>query len=144
MRTSHLAREEHVSDNVAIVQRMTDLWTAGDIEGAMACIHPEVVLRQPTSLPWGGDHVGHEGMARMFEIMGAELDQDMGPMSLLGCGDVVVTRQDVTWTNRKTGATAFVPRVEVMAFRAGAVSEFDVYLKDVHALLGILSADSHG
>lgn len=130
-----------MASNVEVVERLTQRWAAGDVEGAMACVHPDVLIRQPESLPWGGDHVGHAGMGRMFEVMGAELDQDMSPMVIQPCGDRVVTFQNVTWTNRKTGRQADVPRIEVISFRDGMAAEFDVYLKDTQALLGLVGGD---
>lgn len=127
-----------MSDGVEVMQRMTNLWAAGDQAGAMRCVSEKVVLCQPESLPWGGEYVGHDGMARMFELMYQDLDQDMGPVNLDGCGSTVYTRQDVTWRNRSTGKSVAVPRLEVVTIEDSVATRFDVYLKDVHALLSIL------
>lgn len=127
-----------MSDGIDVLQRMTSLWAAGDQAGAMQCVSENVVLSQPESLPWGGEYVGHEGMARMFELMYQDLDQDMGPFIFDDCGPTVFTRQEVTWRNRATGNSVTVPRLEVVTIAGQVATRFDVYLKDVHALLSIL------
>jgi ketosteroid isomerase-like protein len=127
-----------MTDNVEILRAMARTWAAGDQLAAMDYVAPDVVIVQPESLPWGGEHHGHDGMNAMFAAMYQDLDQDMERMTFVGSGDKVVTMQGVTWRNRKTGATASVPRVEVVTFADGKATRFDVYLKDVHALLSIL------
>ncbi len=128
-----------MTDNVEILKAMAALWAAGDAQAAIdTYISPDVVQVQPESLPWGGEWHGHDGTAEMFAIMYADLDQEMEPMTYVGAGDTVVTQQKVTWRNRKTGASALVPRVEIATFADGKAVRFDVYLKDVHKLLSIL------
>jgi uncharacterized protein len=130
---------EQMTEGVQILEAMAATWAAGDMQGAMEkYIAPDVVLVQPESLPWGGEHHGHDGMTAMFAVMYADLDQEMEPMTYIGSGDKVVTKQDVTWRNRKTGTSVFVPRLEIVTFANGKAIGFDVYLKDVHALLSIL------
>lgn len=125
--------------NAQIIRELTDAWAAGNHKAAMAAVHPDVVIRQPLSLPWGGEHRGHEGMAKMFEIIGAELDQEMAPMVIEAWGDRVITYQDVRWIHRASEATVDVPRLEVVTVNDDMAAEFDVYYKDTYALMNLLA-----
>ena len=61
--------------NEATVARLSACFGAGDLEGAFACLSPEVVwtLPAPRALPYGGRYVGHAGYADWFRRVRATL-----------------------------------------------------------------------
>jgi hypothetical protein len=53
---------------VEIVAELARRFQAGDAEGAFRLFHPAIRVEQPASLPHGGWHDGHVGMAAMGAI----------------------------------------------------------------------------
>ncbi len=53
---------------VEIVAELARRFQAGDAEGAFGLFRPEIRIEQPASLPHGGWHGGHEGVAAMGAI----------------------------------------------------------------------------
>lgn len=51
------------------MRRWVEDFTAGNLGGVMEAMHPEVVMNEGESLPWGGDHVGREGFQRLLETI---------------------------------------------------------------------------
>jgi hypothetical protein len=50
---------------VAVVTELARWFAAGDGAGALALFAPDIRIEQPASLPHGGWHDGHDGMASM-------------------------------------------------------------------------------
>ena len=80
--------------------------------------HPDVIIREPASLPYAGEWVGFDGLARLFGRM-REVWSD------LRVEDMQAAQQDQTvymtcslhLTARATGATVVQPFAEVLRFR---------------------------
>ncbi|ROO85908.1 ketosteroid isomerase-like protein [Actinocorallia herbida] len=122
-----------------VVAEMGKRFTAGDVEGAFALLHPEFRIEQPASLPHGGVHRGREGMAAMGALFARHWDRDIADPRVLGCGPeqaVQVTTQ--TWTAKETGRARTVDVVELFTVEGGRVREIRVFQQDTHALLGTL------
>jgi ketosteroid isomerase-like protein len=127
------------ASGVQIVTELGRRFAAGDGAGAAALFHPEIRIEQPASLPHGGWHEGHDGMAAMGAAFARHWTRTISSPRVLGCGDgsvVQVTTQ--TWTAQATGRSATVDVVELFSFRDGMVSEIRVFQQDTHLLLGTL------
>ena len=76
----------------------------GDFTGIAATLDPEVVIRQPASLPYGGEWRGHPGFeAWMRAFAGQWAAMDVTGSELFPAGDVVVSRSHVHATHKPTG-----------------------------------------
>ncbi len=78
-------------ENVKIVKEYIKLWSRGDIEAAMAFQHPDLVVHEPPSLPYGGTHRGIKNALAMLQMIG-ELWEVTGELKIEtydGGGDVV-------------------------------------------------------
>jgi uncharacterized protein len=125
-------------EHAAIVAELARRFQAGDASGAFALFHPEIRIEQPASLPHGGWHTGHEGVAAMGAVFGRCWERSIASARILGCGESVVQLTTQTWTARQTGRCATVDVVELFSFTGGLVSEIRVFQQDTHALLATL------
>jgi uncharacterized protein len=81
-------------DNVDVIQGAWDAFASGDLEGATSIIAPEGEINAPSTLPWGGTHLGPEGFTEMLRILLSHFkDFKARPEKVLGADDdhVVVT-----------------------------------------------------
>ncbi len=104
----------------------------------MRLFHPGIRIEQPASLPHGGWHSGHAGIAAMGAIFGRYWARSIASPRILGCGESVVQVTTQTWTARDTGRSATVDVVELFSFADGLVAEIRVFQQDTHALLETL------
>lgn len=127
------------ADLTATVAELNRRFMAGDREGALSLVHPEVRIEQPSSLPHGGWHHGYDGMAAMGQAFARHWDRTIDAPRLLGCGDTVVQVTRQTWVAKATGKAATVDVVELFAFVDGLIAEIRVFQQDTHLLLGTLT-----
>ena len=77
-------------DHALLVSELARRFQAGDGAGALRLFHPDIRIEQPASLPHGGWHSGHDGVAEMGAIFGRFWERAIGPPQILGCGETVV------------------------------------------------------
>ena len=98
--------------NVEVVTELGRRFAAGDGAGAAALFHPQIRIEQPASLPHGGWHLGHEGMASMGAVFGQYWSRVITDPRIFGCDGRVVQVTTQTWTAKSTGRSAAVDVVE--------------------------------
>jgi ketosteroid isomerase-like protein len=130
---------DHKTAGAEIVAELARRFQAGDAEGALRLFHPDIRIEQPASLPHGGWHNGHEGMATMGAVFARFWARTIANPRILGCGESVVQVTTQTWTARASGRSATVDAVELFSFSDGLVSEIRVFQQDTHLLLGTLN-----
>ena len=111
----------------------------GDFGPIAATLDPDVVIRQPASLPYGGEwrgHAGFEAWMRAFAEQWAALD--VTGSELFPVGDVVVGRSHVHATHKPTGRRVDWPLLQYFRFRDRRVLELWPFYWDTAALLGQL------
>ncbi len=126
-------------DPAAVITELARRFQAGDTPGALRLFHPGIRIQQPASLPHGGWHHGHDGVAAMGAIFGRFWERTISPPRILGCGQTVVQVTTQTWTARATGRSATVDVVELFAVIGGLVAEIRVFQQDTHLLLDTLT-----
>jgi uncharacterized protein len=122
----------------AVVTELAKRFTAGDGAGAFALFHPDIRIEQPASLPHGGWHQGHDGMASMGAVFGQYWTRVIEDPRIFGCDGRVVQLTTQTWTAKSTGRSATVDVVELFRVSGGQVTEIRVFQQDAHALLATL------
>jgi uncharacterized protein len=127
------------SAGVRIVTELARRFQAGDGDGALRLLHPDIRIEQPASLPHGGWHNGHDGLARMGAVFAGFWQRSIRNPRILGCGDRVVQVTTQTWTASASGRSATVDVVELFSFSAGLVCEIRVFQQDTHLLLQTLN-----
>jgi uncharacterized protein len=129
-------------DAVEVVRELARRFRDGDRDGALRLLHPDVRVEQPPSLPHGGWHRGHDGMAAMGATFARCWDRTIDDPRIVGCGPVVVQVTTQTWTARATGRSATVDVVELISVADGLVEEIRVFQQDTHLLLGLLEGEA--
>jgi ketosteroid isomerase-like protein len=129
---------ESAGGPAAVVTELARRFRAGDGAGALRLLHPRIRIEQPASLPHGGSHHGHDGMAAMGAAFAEHWDRTIADTRILGCGDTVVQVTTQTWTAKKSGRAATVDVIELFAFADGLVAEIRVFQQDTHLLLATL------
>ena len=127
-------------DPVGIVSELARRFQAGDGAGALRLFHLDIRIEQPASLPHGGWHSGHDGVAEMGAIFGRFWNRTIGQPRILGCGETVVQVTTQTWTAKASGRSATVDVVELFAFRDELVWQIRVFQQDTHLLMNTLTA----
>jgi uncharacterized protein len=125
---------------VDVVTELARRFQAGDGAGAMALFHPDIRIEQPASLPHGGWHAGHAGVAEMGTRFAEHWDRSIAEPRIFGSGEAAVQLTTQTWTARATGRSATVDVVELFAVADGLVREIRVFQQDTHLLLATLDA----
>jgi ketosteroid isomerase-like protein len=126
--------------DVDVVQSFLNAFTSGDLETVFGKLsHPEIVIREADSLPYGGDNKGVEGfqglLAKMFEVF--ELSVDSYEVS--DAGAHVMVNLVMSFTSRASGRVVKMPGVEVYTIRGGQVAVVDVFYKDTKAIVDLVA-----
>ena len=125
-------------EGLAVVTELARRFAAGDGAGALALFHPGIRIEQPASLPHGGWHHGHDGMAAMGAAFGQHWTRTIADPRIFGGDACVVQVTTQTWTAKSTGRAATVDVVELFTVADGLVREIRVFQQDTYALLGTL------
>lgn len=120
--------------DVDVMRSFVERFLAGDLPGVLDLIHPDMVLNEGASLPWGGDHVGKEGFARLAGVILTDYDLKVESYDLSDAGDFVVARMRAGFTHRRTGRHISMPVVELYELRDGLIWRADIFYKDTHAI----------
>lgn len=132
------------SEAVATVRRLFEAVACRDAAGYFSAYHPEIVISEAPSLPYGGDYRGQEGAMRHAQRIGStwdrhqpEASRDLEP-EVLAVGDRVV----VLWRFRaqgQGGQSIDLPAVSVYRLREGKIIESRMFHFDTTALLQFLN-----
>jgi ketosteroid isomerase-like protein len=80
--------------DLAVVWRYVQRIGSGDLKAILACLHPDFVLNEPATLPYGGDHVGRDGFVGLAygvaehyltELLDSAV-HDAGEFAVCACG----------------------------------------------------------
>src|SRR6478672_6470439 len=53
--------------NVEVVERFEDAFVRGDMDEVLSLVSPDIVVHEAPSLPYPGDHRGHEGFLKLAD-----------------------------------------------------------------------------
>ena len=130
-------------ENVEVVKRFESLMVSsiehqhasgarGGFDQVLQLLDPGVVFRATTSLPHGGEFVGHDSFLKMGEQF-RNLWKIVGRIDfeyLDGGDDKVVTLASFTMESRRTGRSVPVRMVEIVTVRGGKIAELVAYYHD--------------
>ena len=123
--------------NVEVVQRFEDAFVRGDMDEVLSLLTSDVVVHEAPSLPYPGDHRGHDGFLRLADAFNAvwEIVSDLD-LTFLDAGEthvVVLVAFDVM--TRSTGVPLRLRLAEVYTVRDGWIADLDVYYRDTAAIV---------
>jgi uncharacterized protein len=144
-RTGRLQEAPMTDANVAVIRGLFAAVERRDLAGVLAAYHPDVVIHEAASLPYGGTYHGLDGATRhayAYEATWAPF-QEATPRSLdaevLDAGEHVV----VLWRQRARtpdGRRALdAPAVSVYRMRDGLIAESRMFQQDTAAIARFLA-----
>jgi ketosteroid isomerase-like protein len=136
-----------LDDNADVVRRVFDAVRQRDLDGLLSLFHRDVVVREPRSLPHGGDHHGLD-QVRAAAIHWAQTwgpyqpywDLSPEPEVFTSSDDHVVARWRLR--ARDEAEEVDVEAIAVYRLRDGKVLELETYYRDTAALVGFLERAS--
>ena len=130
--------------NRSIVGKIYAAANRGDLQGVADRFHPDIVLRQAASLPYGGEFHGLAAtmatLGRMFaehyEVEALEVDH------IAVDGDLVISAATLRAGIRRTGERIVMPFRECFVLRDGLVVELQPFYYDTAALVAAFGASA--
>jgi ketosteroid isomerase-like protein len=113
----------------SIVEELYECFAAGDLDAMLRHAEPDIVLTQDDRLPWGGRHVGPEGVAEFGLKLAATVDTTVVPQQLFAAGATVIQVGRIRGTIRANGVTYDVPECHVWTFRGDKVASVDMFIE---------------
>ena len=122
--------------DLEIVVRLEQAMAKGDLKTAFADIDQDLVLYEPSSLPWGGTHRGHEAMMEAMQKLPIYWDF-VGPphIEARDAGDQIVMKLRFPVRSKKTGVSLDMEMVEFYKLVDGKVTEIKIFWYDTAAYL---------
>ena len=131
------------SDNADVVDQVLDAAGQGDLDRLLSSYHPDAVVREPRSLPHGGEHRGLD-QVRAAAIARSEtwgpFQRPRRPTSrrMFALDDNIVAAR---WRLRARGDAADldVEAIDIYRLRSGKVLELETYYRDTAAMTRFLA-----
>jgi ketosteroid isomerase-like protein len=118
-----------MTDLKSIVEELYECFAAGDLDGMLRHTEPDVVLTQDERLPWGGRHVGRDGVAEFGLKLATTVDTTVVPVQLFEAGDTVIQVGRSRGAVRANGATYDIPECHVWTFRGDKVAAVAMFIE---------------
>lgn len=109
-----------MSDTEVITQ-VYEAFASQDLDRLIELVHPECVITQDSRLPWGGRHVGHDGVSAFAIALVGSVDSTLSTEALFEADGQVIQTGRARGTVRANGATYDVPEVHVWTVDDGKV-----------------------
>ncbi|WP_421118276.1 nuclear transport factor 2 family protein [Aquihabitans daechungensis] len=126
---------------IAVVREIYEAFATKDIEAILALMHPDIVVEQDPALPWGGRHVGHEGLGTFMLALVGSIDSAVTIEGMFQAGDSVVQHGRTAGTVRATGVAFDIPECHVWRVVDGLAVEARYFI-DSEAMLERLAAEA--
>jgi uncharacterized protein len=124
-------------DNLSVIRQVYAAFEAQDLEALLALSAPDIVITQDPALPWGGRHVGHEGVTNFALALVGASDSAVTSDSIFEADGQVIQCGRTRGTVRASGKRFDVPEVHVWTLRDGLVVEAHFAI-DTAAMLVVL------
>ncbi|MCU1375795.1 MAG: hypothetical protein JWO68_3081 [Actinomycetia bacterium] len=120
-----------------LVRAIYAAMAARDVERLFELVDPGFVVTQDDRLPWGGRHVGHDGLATFALTLGATIDSAVTTDAIFQADGEVIQVGRTRGTVRANGASFDLAEVHRWVLRDGkAVSAH--FAIDTPAMLDVL------
>ena len=129
-----------LSDDPRIIQLLTALASKDPAEIEALC-HPDLVLEDPASLPFGGRYKGFAGMCELAgQLFAAIADCRIETLSVMraASGDEFVLRQRLTGRAARTGRSIETEILEHYVFRDDLIAAIRPFYWDTRELMDLL------
>lgn len=118
----------------SVVQQFYHCSLRADLEGIAKILHPDIVIHEPASLPYGGTHTGPDAVLQLLAQLYSMIDLDA-----VVVGDILVnSERAAAFLEIAFGDSASnhkVSVIETFVIRDGLVGEVKPYYFDTAALV---------
>jgi ketosteroid isomerase-like protein len=126
------------TENIEIIKQIYEAFAQQDLDTLLTLVDPDCVVTQDASLPWGGRHVGHEGVTTFaFALIGAT-DSAVTVESLFEADGHVIQCGRTKGVVRANGKAYDIPEVHVWTLKDGKVAAAHFAI-DTPAMLAALA-----
>jgi uncharacterized protein len=128
-----------VVSDVEVVESIYAAMAARDFDRLFALVDAEVEITQDPALPWGGHHVGHDGLANFALLLTGTINSAVSMEAMFAADDEVIQVGRTKGTVVATGVPFDIPEVHRWRIRDGkaVAAHFAI---DTAAMLSALSA----
>lgn len=122
--------------NAALIERFENSYLAGDIDDVMTILSDDIVVHEPTSVPYAGDHRGKQAFLGLQQQFVGVWDLPDGvELEILPAGDDrVLVLVDGTAIARATGEGYRLRIAEVYTVTDGRIASIEVFYFDTKLL----------
>jgi ketosteroid isomerase-like protein len=125
---------------IEVVRAIYEAFASKDIEAILALMHPEIVVVQDPALPWGGRHVGHDGLGTFMLALVGSIDSAVTIENMFQAGDSVVQHGRTAGTVRATGVAFDIAECHIWRVVDGLAVDAQYFI-DSAAMLDALAAE---
>lgn len=131
----------HAASVVRGVLGLADSGINGDltdrsVPGQADPFHDDIIIREATELPYGGEWKGKEGLRALMTKIDSVATLTPIDVEVFDLGeDRVITRQIAKISREGTDRELLIPMVEIYHMEDGKIREIDVYYKDTKAMV---------
>jgi uncharacterized protein len=131
---------EHIQQTSSVVARFYDCALRSDVEAIGEILHPDVVIHEAASLPFGGAHTGRVAVLELLGTLFAGIDLDS-----VVRGDVLVHGEraaaflEIPFRTADPANTEAMPIIETFVVRDGLITEIRPYYFDTAAIAAQLT-----
>jgi len=129
---------EATTPPIEIVARAYEAFARQDLDALLDMADPEVVVTQDAALPWGGRHVGREGVIDFATALVSTIDSTITSSALFQAGENVVQYGRSHGTVRASGEAFDIPECHVWTVRHGRIVEA-AFFTDTDSMLRSLA-----
>jgi ketosteroid isomerase-like protein len=129
--------------DIEVVRSIYRAMGARDFDRLFELVDPEVVITQDAALPWGGRHVGHDGLATFALALTGTITSNVDTHDLFEADGDVVQVGHTKGTVNATGVAFDIPEVHRWTIRDGRAiaAHFSI---DTPGMLAALGAPAPG
>ncbi len=104
-----------------IVTKVYKAFAEQDLEGLLKLLDVDCVITQDPALPWGGRHVGHEGLATFATTLVGAIDSKVTTEALFEADGQVIQCGRTRGTVRANSASFDIPEVHTWTIGSGKI-----------------------
>ncbi len=125
------------SSPIEVISSVYAAFASADLDAAIKLCSPNIVVTQDASLPWGGRHVGHEGITEFATQLISATDSTVTIENLFQAGDDVVQNGRTRGTVRANGASFDLPECHVWTVQDGRITGAQFFIDSAAMLSAI-------
>jgi uncharacterized protein len=105
--------------DIEVVRAVYAAMAERDVDRLLPFIDPSIVITQDPALPWGGRHVGHDGLGAFVLALTGAIDSSVTTEALFVADGDVIQYGRTRGTARASGAAFDIPEVHRWTVRDG-------------------------